>query len=243
MDLGDNVFCQCTFEGDFVASSLNASRMAATGAQGGYDFSGSTFKRKMVLPNRRFINYAKFNGTTFHQVPNLSGCKFPQKTDFHNVVFKSSPQDGQAMYRELRVKMADLPDRYYEGIFFALEKRCERKKHPLGFERSISCLYDWVSHYGHSYRQAAKIFSLIQILALSGYYVAGAGWASWKLLFSQIVRPFELMSIRLASEQLSWLPDSACLGAISAIGFLHSLLSLILIAMFLLALRWNFRKG
>jgi len=161
----------------------------------------------------------------------------------------------EGAYRAIRNLFHKNRAREWEGYFYALEKRCHRRSLPwrsAWFARSLSALYDWTAVYGQSYERAFLVFVLVQIVFGFGYSIfSGRFGLSTEVdpiivafALAQALKPFELLAARRPSstvytEVLSGAEESVLWIASTV---LHSVLSLALIALFLLAVRWRFRR-
>lgn len=214
---------------------------------------GLDAKEAFLGPTLR-LDGAKLGGRIY-----LDDTGFPQNTTAHGLKFLKSIyiSDNEGDFRSARLKFGTLGNRELEGIFYAMEKRCHRVGLPRNrpqalFARCISAWYDWLSAYGQSYERAFGWLAAVQIIFGIGYSVAVHGFALslrqdasvWKFTIAQIVKPFDLLSARgdLPSFYAYVLGKSPSLCWILATAT-QSILSLSLIALFLLALRWRFKRG
>lgn len=164
--------------------------------------------------------------------------------------------DAEGSYRSARLVFAVHKNRELEGVFYACEKRCHRRslspKHVRDWlPRALSALYDITSGYGHSYGKALASFLAIQLCFGIGYSVASKRFEvsteiDWNIvLFTlvQVARPFELLSVRSHDATLFGVVNLSKASPWWGIAsFVHSTASLALLALFLLALRWRFRR-
>lgn len=173
----------------------------------------------------------------------------PQSTSFHKIKVKRKgiAAEYEGGYRSIRVGLEKHKNREDEGAFFTLEKRCLRKR--LGWfslSRFVSWGYDFVSNYGRSFERATCVFMFFQVAFLLAYSLGLNRW-HWpgvpdveliSFTTSQVVSPFELFSLRTPPSDLlegkgeKW----------KYIAATQSVISLACIALFLLALRWRFRR-
>lgn len=169
---------------------------------------------------------------------------------------KNREPEGQFYAFEKRCQRKGIPNSNPRGWKFGFDvsrlmafksplKVVERPKLRRLFARAVSTLYDSVSMYGHSYGRAFITFCGIQVLFGSGYSfyfdrlapTLNVDWELIRFTLLQVVKPFEALSK----------PDTQALGQTIGAGLqlllaAHSVASLATIALFLLALRWRFRR-
>src|SRR5690606_17747123 len=118
------------------------------------------------------------------------------------------------------------------------------------FPRFVFALYDWTSAYGRSYERAFTWFVLVQVLFGLVYSVSfGRFGFSLKLdmpivLFtlSQVAKPFEFLSGRGIANPLFNFVGEKPEPYLALVTALHALISFVLFAHLLLAIRWRFRR-
>jgi hypothetical protein len=163
--------------------------------------------------------------------------------------------DDEAAYRQLRIIFAGHSDRDSEGQFYAHEKRSQRLglKWSTGesISRVVSRLYDLMSEYGSSYERAFVAFFIVQAFFLLIYaglsdrwHVVGGEYDSKVVAFTfaQVVKPFELFSVKFPLDGAYTIVGDGCRGWWELLTLVQSVASISLIALFLLALRWRFRR-
>jgi hypothetical protein len=211
----------------------------------------------LITGSTATFNALDFRRVRFLEVPTLSPNSVPQKTSFYRAKFQGNATKAASenAHRALRVAFAENSDREMEGLFYTLEKRCHRRSlqwWPSWFARIVSCLYDWTSNYGRRYELALGWLIGVQIAFGVGYSIASDRWAvpgefdSTIAAFTigQLVRPFEPYSARAASSTVY----QEIFGAAEPSGgwiswmTVHSVISLSLFALMLLAMRWWFRR-
>jgi hypothetical protein len=180
--------------------------------------------------------------------------RIPQETTCAGAQFNSTRGEDEGNYRTIRNYCSDNRARELEGKFYALEKRCHRRRLSwirAGIPRAISWLYDATAEYGQSYGRALLWLFGLQLAFGFGYEAASGrlripGPIDGKIIgftFAQVVKPFELFSNRGVSEssvfEIVPLGSRGCWMFWTAI---HSVLSLALVTLLLLALRWRFRR-
>jgi hypothetical protein len=222
------------------------------------DFSGSHFFRQLEMTNR-WRGTWNFAGTVFY-----GRIKFPEGASAGDIVagstnvnffgsrFETSatPPDAQGDYRTIREGFEKVGDRENHAHFHKIEMRCERFGRPLGMTRVTSAFYDWLSSYGSSYIKPMNLWLGLQCLAGVLY-----AWASPKFspnpgldlsipvfTLGQSLKPFELLGLRVPSDIAEEVMGGAPIALWAAGTILHSALSLLLFGLFVLALRWRFKR-
>ncbi|HEY0683006.1 MAG TPA: hypothetical protein VGD45_11800 [Steroidobacter sp.] len=216
------------------------------------------FWGELLLKDVKFTGSLDFSGARFYAPVRFDNTKMPQQTRGDRLHFAKSAltPDAEGNYRSARLVFADHKNRELEGVFYACEKRCHRQSLSPRHLRnwlplSLSNLYDLTSGYGHSYGKALTAFLVIQVLFGLGYSVASerfelAPATDWNVVLftlAQVAKPFDLLSARSYDTTLFGvvnLSEASPWWGIAA--FIHSTISLALIALFLLAVRWRFRR-
>ena len=239
----------CNFEGE-----VHCRFESGTGS---IDFAGSRFGSKAKLQNVSGLTQLCLDDCEFHRAPSVLDEKIPQQTTFNRAKFRPTAlgRQDEGKYRHIRNLFNQNRARESEGQFYALEKRAHRKSLPwrsAWFARSVSWTYDVTSAYGQSYERAFLAFVLAQLCFGLAYNIAAGRFElggpidaeAVSFTLSQVAKPFELLSARD--------PSAAAYKAIVGEGgystgwtfwtFVHSVLSLTLAALFLLAVRWRFRR-
>ena len=220
------------------------------------NFSGSTFNKGMSLEGLNDGPW-DFRGTRFRGDVSINSLTLSQGLTFSGARFRgpacSARHEGS--YRVIRQLFEKNSDRENEGVFYALEKRCHRMSLPSrSLARPVSALYDWISAYGQSYERAfwwlvgwQIVFALSCSLLLERWqFGARVDWQLIAFTFAQVAKPFELFSGRLPEYArelgIEHLPVGWGLHGWALFGLLHSVISISLLALFVLALRWRFRR-
>jgi len=189
-------------------------------------------------------------------VPVLSEEKIPQQTTFTSAVFlpETLIPDNEGAYRRIRNQFAANRARDLEGLFYRYEKICHRRSLPWRtkwFARGLSYLYDLTAKYGYSFESAFVAIVIVQIAFGFGYSIASGRFGVPGQLdgtvavftLSQVVKPFELFSAKDSLSPVYQMvagTDPSAWWTFSALA--HSLISITLVALFILALRWRFRR-
>lgn len=220
------------------------------------EFDGAEFQGRSTFNYRRFFDTASFQGAKFTQAPEFHNCVLHPDMDFSNLRFPSvEPYWGAARrhYRTLKKLMGEIQSRDDEAMFYAREQKCLRKlKETPSWVKLLSVMYAVTSDYGQSALRpfvwllaTTSIFSIIyvyvQFAVLVGHNALGSplGFA-----VEQIVRPFAILMSGYKSER-QWV--TAALEAypfwVPFFATVQSIISLGLLALLFLALRWRFRRG
>lgn len=207
------------------------------------EFNSSTFK------NRIFTGKTDFSSSVFYKAPLFHGCKFHQHTIFpEQKKFKdTSSMEAAHAYRTIYLEMINLKSRDYINMFYALMQKSERNSGMQKCSiRIASWLYEKTTNYGQNISKPiflltilTILFGVIYALLASPYYDLSSSidwniiWNGFDTSIKQIVKPFSYYA-EIFSEK------SPIIFKISAMA--QSILSLSLITLFLLSLRWKFKK-
>ena len=247
--LGDADFQGTTFKDDAVFKCSSKSREAsADTVHGLVSFAGTVFLKDVDFSNRKFDGSLSFDKTHFHEAPNFSGASLSQHTTmetayFHDVENSRVKQYAPERYRTLKHKMEELRDRRSQGKFFRCEQIAYRiLKRKSWFERLLSLSYEKVSNYGTSIgKPLAWICACILFFGLIFLLPSvwnGCGDTPYEKCFGSpinesfknVFKPFE--SFR-SDHKTNWR---------SYVGALESLMIYSLFAVFLISVRWRFKK-
>jgi hypothetical protein len=206
---------------------------------GPVDFTAARFKDSLSL-----------NGTVFRAPVRFEGIELPQQTTAHDVKFLDQAIDKrfEGSYRFARQCFSGHGNRDLEGLLYSVEKRSQRKGLTAKrFTWYVSAIYDFVSEYGQNYARAFWILLASQLIAYLIYALYFGRWDSTVVAFSvgQLVRPFELFAFKAP-------PTDSVVGDLFAhysptvylmiVSVIHSLTSIALFTLVLLALRWRFKR-
>jgi hypothetical protein len=216
------------------------------------------FWGELLLKDVNFRGSLDFSDARFHAPIRFDNTKMPQQTRGDRLHFDKAAltADAEGSYRSARIVFAEHKNRELEGTFYACEKRCHRRslsaRHVRNWvPRMLSALYDYTSGYGHSYGKALAWLVATQFVFGFGYSIASGRFEpvpvvdSNVVLFTlaQVAKPFELLSARAYDASqfgVVNLSKASPLWGIAA--FVHTMTSIALLALFLLALRWRFRR-
>lgn len=235
---------------------------------GGYstcnvDMSGCDFAGGLVVvgsPGKELSGRLNFRGAYFRRPLTVSHfeSKFSQDITFARAHFlgDSCAPEHEGHYRAIRKEFEENSDRESEGQFYALEKRCHRASLPfLSLSRFVSATYGGVSEYGQSYERALIVFLVIQLVALvgyglaSGYICLGGSFSADRLLqlvaftLAQVAKPFDLLVGRGLDGTASAIVSGGSSARWGLAAAAHSVLSLVALALTVLAIRWRFRRA
>lgn len=220
------------------------------------DLSGCEFQGGLILTSSPMGRW-NLSRTTFHSPLNISIDSPPtisQSCTFSGATFRKGAcsAETESTYRKIRRAFENNGDRDNEGLFYAAEKRSQRMGLPHGTERAFSAVYDATSGYGRDYARALQILLWVQVLFAFFYSLMSGrlsvpGRVDTQVLaftLSNVVRPFEVGTTRqlvgIASEIVG---ANTLTPAWIALTTLHSVMSLVTFGLFLLALRWRFKRA
>ncbi|HSW69138.1 MAG TPA: hypothetical protein VLI69_03125 [Gammaproteobacteria bacterium] len=206
--------------------------------------------------NRIFKSTTDFSSCVFNKAPYFFNCIFHQHTifppqkNFKDTHSKSAAHAYRALYRA----MSDLRDRGYESMFYALIQKSERKSGIQPFHvRIASWLYEKITNYGQDIGMPllwllviTLLFSLCYAMLKSPIinFSASINWAiignGIDTSIKQIVKPFSFYSDSGNTFFNSLTTTDRVYFKIFAIS--QTIFSWSLITLFLLSMRWKFKK-
>lgn len=232
------------FAGATIREAAALSTDKSTDELGAASFKGASLAGAS-FDNRKFGAPTDFSQCTFRTAPSFINCELHPDTQFPTSLGyfpDTASKNAAKLYQALRTHSEKLRAHLDEGLFNALEQRSLAKTGDLGWpEKKFSQLYDLVSLYGTSF-----VRPLIGWLVMVGLFVllfAAPGISTWCVpcrpdpsrwntalfrSFSAALFPFN----DLRQQQPWWL-----------LGVAESLLSVPLIAVFVIAIRWRFKRG
>lgn len=223
------------------------------------DFNGAEFSGEAKFINRKLRNRTSFEEVTFRKAPRFHGCEFHQDTTFPPIDNFKDTEDKNAAhaYRTLRLAMKQQEAHEEEAMFWALEQRSKRnnldlKRPSKWLPWALSWAYQWLSAYGLSETRpllwlgawAAVIAPLIYFFLRNPIdQLAKPVGYSDILGFSlaQSVRPFFIWGDYDGSDIKSVLGEHIDPLSVKLFATADSLISLVLIALLILAVRRRFR--
>jgi hypothetical protein len=269
LDISDSR-CRGNFEIKYGTAELKAHRtkflgntiITCNGAKR-LEFTKATAEKEFTILGLMPYTATRMSGFTLSFAPSIdvqaNPKSMPQDSNFRGLELrrKTAFGDGaEGRYRAIRNLFNASRDREQEGVFYMYEKRALRKNSSLKqpnswIPRIVSTCYDWLAGYGQSYERAFGCFVGMQVLfaivysCMSGRFEIGCDIDSQVVAFTlaQTVRPFEFLSTGKLDH---WPYAGIYVGDQSAWWIvaimLDTVLSLTLVALFLLALRWRFRR-
>lgn len=217
-------------------------------------FRGAHFRGPARFVNRRFLTKTDFAEATFEVAPEFHGCTLHQDTSFRDARFLDrvgkAGVDAVRAYRTLRLAMEQTRARSEQAMFYALEQAALRNSGRIrGWDALLSRLYEITSDYGRNslaplfwLAWSWGAFFLVYLMFLTGLYglvvTPDAFWDIVRFTTMQIVRPFDAL-LPLAGAAKPPFPVTFWLGLVAAV---QSVVSLGLLAVFFLALRWRFKR-
>lgn len=258
-------FDDATFESNFTIGTDSIRSISFRNARfaGDADFSKIKEVGTFDCESAEFVGQANFFGiefhsrvsfadAKFHKAPMFLNCQFPQSSSFHEMQIAGLgyTEIAESSYRHVRKQMSENKSRDYEGRFYVYEQRCARKRYGFGIGSVVSWLYDVFSEYGTSFELALLWLIEIQIAAFVIYYLLSVvlvgAQASVNSLISftlaQLFRPFEIFSFKRDEVTVVSLFGKQVSSYIQYISAAQAILSLSLLALFFLALRWRFKR-
>lgn len=210
------------------------------------------FRDSLTFNNRVFSVETDFSESVFHRAPRFHNCELHQDTDFRATTFLDTRSVYAARaYRTLKLAMGEQRARNEEGLFYALEQRSLRSQSGTPMSTKIvSLLYETAADYGRSFLRPLMWLGIATGVFLLIYLWIGSMWGidlhahgSQVLVFTieQIVRPFYIWTVTgadTAKDVFGRVPLF-----LRFLATLESVLGLSAVALFLLALRWQFRRG
>ncbi len=222
------------------------------------DFSNSTFKDSVSFINRKFLTTSNFDECVFFVAPEFQGCTLHQDTKFpQGRNFKDHSPDAAPAYRTLKLDMENSRARQEEAMFYALEQKCQAADSKTDcVVKRFSRLYELTSNYGQSLGRPVASMSGVSVSFFLIYLLMATGFSwktlasiefSWKTLgptigftIEQSVSPFKVWRLPVSPE---WLSSGVDLVVLKIIATLHSSLFLVFFGLFILVLRWRFKRG
>lgn len=211
-----------------------------------------TFIGYVEFTNCNFLDRTDFQGTTFTIPPRFNGSSLNSQTlfpneEYFNVLYskdKSFINIHVAAFQLLKTESSKLLDRRTQGMFFSLEQKYLRQSDRINsLEKGLSWLYDITSSYGRSAVRPLLYLFIIMIMFTILFSAMKSEVISFALPFSEtiIVDSFKMSLANI------FLPFKVILQKgieipVLLLSIIQSVLSLSLITLSLLALRWSFRR-
>lgn len=222
--------------------------------QSGNYFKNASFEKckfcaEVSFINRRFLTTVSFNYCEFLKPPSFHNSELHQDTNFKGTVFNDTKsRHADRAYRTLKLAMEKTRARDEQARFYALEQQSIRNQHETAsWVKLTSWLYEISSNYGQS--ALRPLVGLVVIFFFSWLiyfnaleYNTTTVKTATDIAFQQIVRPFTIWTIHRGDDSMKLFAGNNY-AWIRYIAALQSILSLIFIALFILAIRWRYRRG
>ena len=209
------------------------------------DFSNSTFKDSVLFTNRTFSTSTNFDGCMFFVAPEFQGCtlhqdtKFPPGRNFKDHTHKAAPA-----YRTLKLDMENFRARQEEAMFNALEQKCQATDPETArMVKYFSSLYELTSNYGQSLGRPIVCMVVVSVLFFLIYLSMAAEFLIVPIIGFTIEQSVSPLKVWRLTDVPVWLSSGVDLVVLKIIATLHSLLFLVFFGLFILVLRWRFKRG
>ena len=255
---GPATFEKAQFSGDAVFDSTgDTSTPEARRANTFHfvNFENVVFNGSVSFLNRQFLSTTKFKACVFTQAPAFHNCALHEDTNFDGTKFLDmSSEDAVRAYRTLKLAMENVRARQEEAMFYGLEQQSLRKKKDTPWSVwAMSHLYHLTSNYGQSFLRPLGWLTGITLVAFPIYLVyvtlachshCSGGYLGEVGVFTvlQLVRPLGVWTAE-GRAALSPILGGNLPFVIMVIATFQSLISVSLVALFLLALRRRFKMG
>lgn len=211
--------------------------------------------RKFSFRHRKIIHAIDFSETKFQTPPQIQGSNIPEGSVFPNKTYFISRRGlhDASCYRALRFIMESQRNREFEGMFFSLEQESllngEDKKNKFF---SASYLYYLFSDYGTNYRapliyllMSMPVFTILYAL-ISSPVISIFLPIDWNCVIKSLIitlkqtfLPFDV----LRNNDFMANKNTLSYMGFVLVGVLNSIVSVSLLALSGLALRWKFKRG
>lgn len=218
------------------------------------NFDGAEFRGRATFNYRQFFDTASFHGAKFAQAPEFHNCILHPDMELSNLELPEIEPDWRSAkghYRTLKRLMGEIQARDDEALFYAREQRCLRAlKDTPQWVKVASTVYEGASNYGQS---AFRPFVLLLISTFIFFVIytgiaTDVGYpkpgAAFGFAVEQIVRPFFILAPGYQSHR-EWVTEALKVYPfwVPFLAGLQSAISLGLLTILFLALRWRFRRG
>lgn len=219
------------------------------------DFNDAQFKGSTYFENCIFEHPPNFHQTILHDDTTFISSKFDNSFKYLNrkLFDKKNAENNRMAYMRLRQHMTKASNNIYENMFFEYEQRTQRAIYwheGKYFNWLISWFYEFMSEYGQNI--ARPVILILALWSIFGIFFTLVGnievndtnykWAKsisdiegFGYSFQNIVNPLSLLS-----KDMPYHTNNI---GIVLLGFVETLFSLALIALWLLAVKRRFQKG
>jgi len=218
-------------------------------------FENVVFNGSVSFLNRQFLSTTSFKGCVFNQAPGFHNCALHQETNFVGTQFLDTTSEGSVeAYRTLKLAMENVRARQEEAMFYALEQQSLRTRKDTPWNVwAMSHLYHLTASYGQSFLRPLGWLAGITLVAFGVYFAyvtlachshCSGGYLGEVGFFTvaQLVRPLGVWTAE-GRAALSPILGGNLPFVIMVIATFQSLISVSLVALFLLALRRRFKMG
>jgi len=121
-------FNRCIFEG--VVDFSNIGNRSDDDYIFNISFNKAIFEDHVNFTDRKFTGDTSFEEAKFLKSVDFTRSEFGQNTSFNKTDFHRNTTSAtyESSFRQVRNQMDENKDRFLEGMFYALEQRCHRKK-------------------------------------------------------------------------------------------------------------------
>jgi len=213
-------------------------------------FNQATFCKEASFTNAKFHSEAGFISSRFEHAPAFGGASLHQNTDFRGADFLDvESRDAPPAYRTLKLAMSAVRSRSEEAMFYALEQDSLRHQSDTSLPiKLFSFFYKLLANYGRSFVRPLGWLLFVSVAFWFGYSEVlpttdthnGSGAFRLRFTAEQLVRPFNVWTAQ-GAHQLENLCSDHIVLLLQIAASLQSILSLTLVALFLLAVRRQFK--
>jgi hypothetical protein len=234
-----NIFFENTHTDPVTAVLLQADKPSRLSMAECHFYGGISFDDVKEC-HALYVRTTKFSGPLL-----ATNFSLPKYTTFYRVKFSDHAinEYHEPQFRHLREQFSKQQARDLEGQMYIYEQRCYRKN-LRWYNPSLwfHWLYDGLSQYGFSYERLFVGIILIQIMC--GLYYAivlpkTLDISAVQFVFAQLFKPYELLSLKANVIPKDIIEQTH----IVLLSTLQSTTTYTLFALFLLALRWRFKRG
>jgi len=214
-----------------------------------------SFVKKLSFKRRKIVHEINFSNTVFSTPPQIQGANIPEGSEIpdksHFISRKGSHE--ASCYRALRFTMESQRNRELEGMFFSLEQESLlNAKGKIKKYFSANYLYYVLSDYGTNYRTplctlliSIPLFTIIYS-TIDSPVISTSLPIDWDIVIKSLMitlkqtfLPFDMLRNNdfLANKKIG-----SVIGFV-LVGVVNSILSVSLLALSGLALRWKFKRG
>lgn len=211
--------------------------------------------KSLNLKHRKIIHEIDLSNTFFSTPPQIQGANIPEGSDIpdkSHFISRKGIHDASC-YRAFRFIMESQRNRELEGMFFSLEQESLlNDKGKIRKYFSANYLYYLLSDYGTNYRTpicilviTIPIFTMIYSI-INSPVISTSLPIDWNIVIKSLI--VTLKQTFLPFDVLRNNDFVASKNTVSGIGFVlvgivNSILSVSLLALSGLALRWKFKRG